>query len=341
MARERLIATALAGVIVGGAVSSQVNIDAMSRGNNITSRSAEGPTPTPSPTATPRIMENPSPTPGTGACPDVETSLTITNTQGGVGMAGVPTSVGINIVDRAAVKDHPELGGNSAFTNTIGQGTEMALAKPGVYIAGADLVDRQANNPFGANPGGADTIYTSNGSINLTDAEFRTVLRSCPPAFIALFQGGWDFFRAQEGILELGHYDQNGKWTSDGVKFNLKEVQGRNYFFVTRGIYPTGQQNADGNKTWRFTSYTPGHNEVDMMPSKKEGNAAFVDETRILQDAQTSHSGGSNCGANGCSELVMVIYDANTGATVILDQNQGRNQDASQGWNQIWTNVKR
>ncbi len=329
------------------AFSSNTIMDAMSnRGPAPIVRSASGPSAAPTETVTPipspsaRINMAPTPTPNTGACPDVETALQIQRTVNGVGMTGIPDSVSVNVVDRAVVKDHPELGGNPAFTNTVGQGSEIALAKPGVYIGGADLVDRQANNPYGANPGGADTIYGSGGSIHLTDAEYRAVFRACPPEFQNLPEGGWDFYRGQEGIYELGHYDQNGKWTSDGVKFQLNEVQGRNYFFITRGVYPNGQQNTDGNKTWRVSSYIPGHNEVDMMPSRDETNAAFVDETRVLQDAQTSHS-RANCGANGCSELVLVIYDANTKAVVILDQNQGRNQDASQGWIQTYTNITR
>ncbi len=57
-----------------------------------------------------------------------------------------------------------------------------------------------------------------------------------------------------------------------------------------------------------------------------------------MPKAGTSHSGGTNCGAEGCSGLTAIFYDANTGAVSIVEQKQERFGNIKEGWKAVWSN---
>lgn len=315
MAGERLIAAALAGVIIGGAVSSHVNIDAMSPGNNVISRSADGgPTPTPSPTATPRIMEA-SPIPGTGACPDVETSLSLTKDLGNIAVTGIPDNTGN--VDVA----------KGAFTNTIGLGTEAFLAEPGGNLIG--LTSNQAD---------LVAMNNSDGHINAFDAETHEIARGCPPIFQLLPTNGLVLLAGQEMEVEVGHSDDNGKWVSDGKKFELKEIQNHQWLFVIKGFSADATvQGQDKNRILRITKYVPGAFELKMYKAGKNNNTPFMSEGGFLQVVADAHNGQTNCGT-GCRGVGFVGYEINTGAVTWDEQTMNRNGDPKQGWTQKFKN---
>lgn len=213
----------------------------------------------------------------------------------GIELAGIPLKVNPENVDTA--KDQ--------FKNSIGAGTEMAIAEPG-------------------------GLYTDQETLRFGN-ENEVASQNVPEGSFALLSLGG-------GKLETK--DSQGKT----VSINLPFQEGTNYFVIIRGIYPDGKQNTDENRTLGISGFKSGHvKTLTYSAEGKEINVAFISEGQFGQMVQASHSTGTNCGADGCSILKVIILDLNTKAVTIAKQEQGRFANPAEGWKSIysnWQNVK-
>ena len=246
----------------------------------------------------------------------------------GLTITGFPENVDRSTVDVA----------RGVFRNTIGLGSEMVLAEPGALHVGSDFEsDATRQNPYGANPDGWGTMYSSNGHIDAFSPVNQEVITSEEPFYWNLPEGGFVFFSGGRGTIEIGFWDENGEWVSER-SLNLEAREGHNWHVIIRGLYPDGEQNSDRNRTLRITGVVPGHAIVESYDggfnseSGQSENDAFLSEEDYLQRAQTSHSAGTNCGAEGCSDLTLVAADHNTGALATLNHEQGRYRNPARGW---------
>lgn len=297
-------------IVAAGEMKSQKDLEELSKKIDILMAKqalagGDGDKDTPTPivvTATPKATETP-----TG--PVIE--------RNGVRVIGVPDRIDSSRVDVA----------KGVFKNTLGLGTEGFLAEPGGLLVGPDFGSKSSKNPWGENPAGWDAMYDSGGSINPFSPVTQEVFRYPGPAYQNLPEGGFIFASAGQMTAKVGN-----------ATFEFRPEEGKNYFFVVRGLYPDGKQDSDRNKTVEFSNFVPGHAEVEMYQSRFETNTAFISEEQFLQKVCTSHSGGTNCGAEGCSSLKVVFYDVNTQALTVIEQTQGRFEDPSSGWRSIYRN---
>ncbi|OGE32360.1 hypothetical protein A3C59_05190 [Candidatus Daviesbacteria bacterium RIFCSPHIGHO2_02_FULL_36_13] len=247
----------------------------------------------------------------------------------GVQGMNVPDKVDSNVVDTA----------KGIFKNTTGVGKHV-FADPGGLLVGPDFGSTSAQNPFGRNPEGWDAMYGSGGSIRPFSPVSQEVIRWAGEAHQNLPEGGFVFFSAGEMTVSIP------KDKDSAVAFKMPYQEGHNYFFVARGLYPDGKQNTDRNRTVSITDYKPGHVELSMYESRLETNLGFISEGQFLQKVATSHVTDTNCGAEGCSDLTAILYDANTDALEIWKHSQDRpsaNLDdaikrAKSGWTLSYSN---
>ena len=221
----------------------------------------------------------------------------------GVKITDAPESVDPGTVEQA----------KGSFVNTIGKGSEMAFAEPGGLWVGSDF--DQA------------TIDAARGAIQQFNELNHGSFTGKGPESVLAPEGGWTFFSMGAGTIEV-----------DGVTIDLREKKGRNHFVAIRGNYPDFQQDEDLNNLVEVSDYVPGAKEWNTMQAGEDGNIAFLSEGQLLQRAQVSHTEGTNCGREGCSELILTVYDMNTGAYLILKQIQDRNEDPSDDWVSIGSN---
>lgn len=240
---------------------------------------------------------------------------------------GVPNNIDASTVDVARKKRR--------FKNSIGLGTEAFMAEPGGLLVGPDFEsDSTKNNPYGANPDGWRTMWESEGHIKPFSAVTQEVLRWECPAFLKVPEGGF-------AKISAGRLDVSVNGIENGVKrFVLPQVRNNNYFFIVRGFYGDNKQNTDRNRTLVVDGYAPGSAEYEMYEAGVDTNTAFISEGQILQQALTSHSGGTNLGDGGASRLTVVYYDLNSEAFGIWKQTLGREGDPSKNWEVISTNWK-
>jgi hypothetical protein len=257
-------------------------------------------------------------TPGTSAAagqsPDSLASMTTSAEQikaGSVTFIGIPQSVDVSTVDTA----------KGAFKNTIGLGTEMAFAEPGGLLVGPDFGFTSKGNPLGDNPKGWVAMYDSKGNIQPISPVTQEVLHYEGPAYQNVPEGGWIIMSTAQAHVKINNYE-----------VDLPYVANNNYLFVVRGMYGDMQQNTDKNSTAVITNYAPGHALVMNLESGTQANIGFLSQGQLTQMAETSHSGGTNLGDGGASRLTLVIFDENTGAMAVLQQDEARNQDGSKNW---------
>lgn len=237
---------------------------------------------------------------------------------GVVSFIGTPDSVDPKNVDKS---DH------KPFSHKIGLGSEMVLGEPGGLLVGPDFGFTGKENPYGANPGGWNTMYESDGSIRPFSPVSQEVLRYEGPAYQNLPEGGFMMASAGQMDVKIGDFE-----------INMPSLPDNNYLLFVRGNFGDMEQNTDRNMTVEITNYKPGHALVGMYEAGNNSNVAFVSEGQFIQMAETSHSGGTNKGDGGASRLTAVFFDVNTGAYTVLQQELGRNQDASQNWELVGSN---
>ena len=242
-------------------------------------------------------------------------------------LTNIPEEVDGNIVDTA----------KGEFENK----TDIAphiFADSGGVLVGPDFGYKGSENPWGNNPGGWETMYESGGSIQVISPVSQEVIRWPGEAYQNLPEGGFVFFSGGQMTVELG----------ETIIEMPDKGPGHNYFFVARGLYADGQQDIDRNIQAKITDYIPGHIEITGYQSRNKTNLAFISEEQFLQKVVTSHSSGTNCGAEGCSTLTLVALDTNTGALEIYCHRQGETDNlgeaikaAGENWQLVHSNYKK
>lgn len=245
---------------------------------------------------------------------------------GGIEVIGVPDSVAKNTVDYA----------KGVFENKTGV-APFIFAEPGGLHVGPDFGSGSALNPWGRNPAGWDAMYNSGGSIQPFSPVTQEVIRWSGEAYQNLPEGGFMWMSTGQARVRIGD-----------TEIFMPHMPGHNYFFAARGIYPDGKQDSDLNGTAVITDYKPGHTLVEMYESRLETNLAFIsEEGGLVQRAATSHVTNTNCGAEGCSDLTVVTFDANTKALGVWKHTQVRSTNmpqvlslAEKNWIEVATNIE-
>ena len=237
---------------------------------------------------------------------------------GKITLTNVPEKVDNSIVDIA----------KGEFKNKTGVAPHI-FADPGGLLVGPDF--------GGDNTEGWKTMYESRGSIQVISPVNQEVIRWPGTAYQNLPEGGFVFFSGGKMTVELRE-----------IAIEMPDKgPGHNYFFVARGLYPDGKQDIDRNIQVKITDYIPGHIEITEYQSRDKTNLAFISEEQFLQKAVTSHSSGTNCGAEGCSDLTLVALDVNTGALEVYDHNQKEAEslekaiaEAGKNWQLVYSNYR-
>jgi len=236
------------------------------------------------------------------------TELTVANDA--ISIKGVPEQVSSSSLDIA----------KGPFTNVTGLGTESFIAEPGTLLVGPDYRFDEAGITLGEID---NSVKASKGHVEYFSPVNQQVFETDGPSYSNLPEGGYMFASAGQMNVAV-----------NGIDIELPAREGHNYFLVVRGLHADGLQDSDLNNTAKFTDYVPGHIEVERYPAGNPGHTGgFISEGQFGQKADASHSGDTNCGAEGCSELTAVFVDANTGAYTIIDRKNGS------PWQQVATNI--
>lgn len=199
---------------------------------------------------------------------------------------GAPASVDPSMVLQARGRDAY----GNVFTNTVGLSSQMMVAEPGSILYGPDEdPDIVRNNAHGA--------YFSSITQALLEGD---------EASINVAEGGFVWCTAGFMTVNLGD-----------VGIRLDGVEGHNWFLMIRGLFEDGKQDSDLNRTLVFQDFKPGHAQCMMPPP-----GAYISEGQFLQTVELSHTGGSNCGREGCSGLSVLMFDLNTKAWTVISQSQ-------------------
>lgn len=110
-------------------------------------------------------------------------------------------------------------------------------------------------------------------------------------------EGGFTYFSMGEGVIAI-----------DGVALELPGEQGLNYLVVIRGRIDDAVVDSDLNMTAEVSDFVPGHAIWSIMPP-----GAYVSKDWFRQQLVVSTTtGGTNCGATGCSRTRIVLFDVDS-----------------------------
>jgi hypothetical protein len=206
----------------------------------------------------------------------------------GYSISGVPAKVDPTNLLRAQGKDAY---GNT-FTNTLGLGTEMLLAETGTALVGPDIDPNIVKGADGR------LVYISPNNQYTLNNPGETDSNAAEGAFL--------WFTGATVNAEVR-----------GITIKLDGMEGHNWFLIIRGLFADNTQDKDRNSTVHFTDYVAGHAQVMLYPA-----GAYISEGNFTQVAELSHTGGTNCGHEGCSGLTVMMLDLNTGAWTVVHQPQ-------------------
>lgn len=193
------------------------------------------------------------------------------------------------------------------FKNTIGLGTEAFTAEPGALLVNSDFESKATDrNPNGANPAGWGAMYDSRGHIRQISPDTQHSFTYAPPAEYLLAQGGWDIFAAPRL-----------RFTIQGVEkdrvVDLPAAPNVGYLVWIRGPYADHPQ-AKNVKVVLLDFEVAATLGMRAPAGNANENQAFWSEGQVKQMVRDMHTGESNCGMKGCSEVRVVYLDYNTGA---------------------------
>jgi hypothetical protein len=110
-------------------------------------------------------------------------------------------------------------------------------------------------------------------------------------------EGGFTYFSLGHGVI-----------TIDGVSLVLPGEQGLNYLVAIRGRIDDTIMDSDLNETAVVTDFKAGHAIWGIMPP-----GAYVSHDWFREQLVTSSTtGGTNCGATGCSRVRIVLFDVDS-----------------------------
>jgi len=115
--------------------------------------------------------------------------------------------------------------------------------------------------------------------------------------------------------LSLGH----GVITIDGVSLVLPGERGLNYLVLIRGRIDDTIVDNDFNETAEVTDFVVGHAIYTLLPP-----GAYVSHDWFRQQlVMSSTTGGTNCGATGCSLVKVVLFDVDSHFYQMFDVHAG------------------
>lgn len=115
--------------------------------------------------------------------------------------------------------------------------------------------------------------------------------------YVNIPEGGFTYFSLGEGII-----------TVDGVSLVLPGAEGLNYLVLIRGRIDDTIVDSDLNLTATVVDFVPGHAIWSIMPP-----GAYVSKGWFGQQLVTSTTtGGTNCGATGCTTVHVVLFDVDS-----------------------------
>lgn len=188
------------------------------------------------------------------------------------------------------------------FVNTIGLGSEIILAEPGVLLT-HDATEAE--------------IQAANGAIDRFSSLTQIVLNN--PESTQTGCGEGRFVWATGNVMRVSIED---------VEVFLPGEEGRNWFFVARCRFSDEQVDTDAGHEMTFSDYVPGFAQVMLMPA-----GAFISEEVFLQAVPIS-TGNYSCGSEGCSRLSVFFLDVNTDAWSVLEYT------VDNGWSHVADNWK-
>ncbi|PIS15973.1 hypothetical protein COT62_00950 [Candidatus Roizmanbacteria bacterium CG09_land_8_20_14_0_10_41_9] len=239
------------------------------------------------------------------ATPTPESATPLERINDLVSVSGIPKSIDGSTVDVA----------RAGFENELGLGTEGWVAEPGKLLVGPNF-GFQDKTPAEIQ----EMVDNSNGAIEYLNPLNQDAFENEGPSYFNLPGGGFILSTAAKMTVQIG----------DAV-IGLEGAPRHNWMLVVRGQYADGQVDTDENLRAEFTNYIPRHIQVMAYPGKPNGG--FISEGQFNQIAETSHTGGTNCGDAGCSDLSVAMFDVNTKAFTVIRQN-GLNGE----WNQVYSN---
>lgn len=110
-------------------------------------------------------------------------------------------------------------------------------------------------------------------------------------------EGGFTYFSMGEGVIVI-----------DGVALELPGEHGLNYLVLVRGRIDDTIVDSDLNTAAQVTEFVPGHAIWSIMPP-----GAYVSKDWFEDQMEVSSTtGGTNCGATGCSRIRVVLFDVDS-----------------------------
>jgi hypothetical protein len=187
------------------------------------------------------------------------------------------------------------------FVNTVGNGSQMILAEPGVLLT-HDATEAE--------------IRASNGAIDRFNSLNQIVLNHPEETQTGCGEGRFVWAVGNTLTAEI-----------EDVRIHLPGAVGENWFLLIRCRFSDEQPDADAGSEIVFTDYIPGFAQVMLMPK-----GAFVSEEAFLQAAEISTSTYS-CGSESCSRLKVAFLDVNTDAFAVATYTR------ESGWQSVSSNV--
>lgn len=115
--------------------------------------------------------------------------------------------------------------------------------------------------------------------------------------FVNIPEGGVTYFSLGEGAIGIGN-----------TYLMLPGAEGLNYLVLVRGRIDDTIVDSDLNLTANVINFVPGHAIWSIMPP-----GAYVSKGWFNQQLVTSTTtGGTNCGATGCTTVHVVLFDVDS-----------------------------
>lgn len=191
---------------------------------------------------------------------------------------------------------HGADGYGNTFNNSIGNGTEMIFADPGVLKVGPEFPEEQlkALGKSGErfNPSNQAVIQTETGSWSVRE-------------------GGFTIINGNDLTFEVAGNDK-----AKPFKVTLGGDEVNHTIVAIRGLFPDSKTPADRNRTVKVTQHPAAHTMFDSYPL-----GAYISEGHIKQVIANAFTSYPNNGDAGAKVVRMFELDLNTGAYTFVEQN--------------------
>lgn len=126
--------------------------------------------------------------------------------------------------------------------------------------------------------------------------------------YINVPEGGFTYFSMGQGKIIV-----------DGFTIDLPYQEGNNDLILIRGRIDDGVVDSDLNETAEITNFVPGHAIWSIMPP-----GAYVSKDWFRQQlVMSTTTGGTNCGATGCTTTHVVLFDIDSHTFQVFEVKAG------------------